>query len=200
MGPLALRVWGELACFTDPATKAERVSYPVLTPTAAVGVLESLLWKPEMRWVVRDISVLRPIRYTRFLRNEVSSRMTPAGRGYLVADADHEHTQRQTVALRDVAYLVRADIESRDGGDPTKYRAMFRRRVQAGQAFRAPYLGCREFAASFGPPQGDERPEPITRDLGRLPLAFRAEGGRVVPVFFAAELRAGVLTVPQRGE
>jgi CRISPR-associated protein Cas5d len=195
--PLAVRVCGSLACFTNPALKAERVSYPVMTPTAAVGVLESILWKPEMRWIIREIAVLNRIRYTHLLRNEVSSRMTVEGRGYLVADdTTHERVQRQTVALRDVAYVIRADVEARNGSDPVKYRDMFRRRVQTGQAFQAPYLGCREFAANFGPADGSETPLPLSQDLGRLPLAFRHVGDRIVPVFFPARLEAGVLAVP----
>jgi CRISPR-associated protein Cas5d len=200
--PVAVRVWGELACFTDPALKAERFSYPVLTPTAAVGILESILWKPEMRWVVRKIIVLKAIRYIRIVRNEVSSRMSNRGRGYIVADDTvHERVQRQTVALRDVDYVIYADVETKNGADPAKYRDMFRRRVQAGQAFHAPYLGCREFAANFAPANGDERPEQaVTMDLGRLPLTFRCSEDRIVPVFFPAVLRDGILAVPHPEE
>ena len=80
--PLTIKVWGDLACFTRPEMKVERVSYPVMTPSAARGILEAVFWKPEFRWRVQEIWILRPIRYTSILRNEVNSRQSDrAARG-----------------------------------------------------------------------------------------------------------------------
>lgn len=205
-GPVTLKVWGELACFTRPDLKVERVSYPMMTPSAARGVLESLLWKPEMRWRVDEIWVLRQPRWFSILRNEVTSRASERvarewarhGGGYV---ASEDRAQRHTLALRDVAYVIRATPLPRSGRseDAAKYRDQFRRRVERGQCFHVPYLGTRECAASFGPVDGTERPIPWTEDLGRMlwDIAYATDGsGRGQPVFFDANIEAGVLRVP----
>jgi CRISPR-associated protein Cas5d len=191
--------------------KVERVSYPVMTPSAARGVLESMLWKPEMRWRVVAIEVLRPIRYFSILRNEVnnvaSERSARAwektGGGFF---ADEDRAQRHTLALRDVAYIIRAqiDLHPHANADVAKYRDQFRRRVASGRCFARPYLGCREFAANFAEPDGTERPIEVSDNLGPMlfDLAYPA-GGVIVgksaarPRFFTAELDRGVLHVPQ---
>jgi CRISPR-associated protein Cas5d len=211
--PLELKVWGDLACFTRPENKAERVSYPVMTPSAARGVLEAVLFKPEFRWRVREIAVLEgkgsrrgkawPPTYFSILRNEVQNRVTEEGaqRGYY---ADEDRTQRHTLALRDVAYLIRADVDVRPGvaEDPAKYRDMFRRRVRNGQSFHTPYLGCREFAAAFGLPEPEDRPVPVDADLGIMlfDLDYVTDAQNrllsAVPRFFHAWLEQGVLHVP----
>src|SRR5271157_405197 len=151
--------------------KVERVSYPCLTPSAARGVLEAVFWKPQFTWRVRSIDVLHPIRYFSILRNEVtkkaSFRLAASG---VVIVADEDRAQRHTLALRDVAYLIRADIELRDHAkaeDPARFRDQFRRRVASGRCFRQPYLGCREFAAFFAEPDGTP-PEPLDVDLGAM--------------------------------
>lgn len=203
--PLEVKVWGELACFTRPELKVERVSYPVMTPSAASGLLESIFWKPEFQWRVDEIWVLKQIRYTSFLRNEVTSRASDRtakgwakdGGGFL---ADEDRTQRQTLALRDVAYLIRAQAvpDSGTAADSAKFRDQFRRRVQRGQAYATPYLGCREFAASFSAVSGRERPIDQTEDLGPMLLALDyAPGmnGAALPRFFDARLESGVLRV-----
>lgn len=201
--PLEVQVWGDLACFTRPEMKVERVSYPVMTPSAARGVLEAIFWKPEFRWLVREIHVLRPIRYTSLVRNEVSSRQSfdaarawaQSGGSYAAPD---DRTQRHTLALRDVGYRIRADLRLRADvtDDIAKYRDQFRRRVQRGQCFSMPYLGCREFTASFGAPDGSP---PIERseELGNFLLDIEyGPDGRGQPRFFAAILDRGVLHVP----
>jgi CRISPR-associated protein Cas5d len=137
---LEVKVWGELACFTRPETKAERVSYPVMTPSAARGILEAIYWKPEFAWRVREIWVLKPIQYLSILRNEVNSRQSEvsarkwekSGGGYL---ASEDRAQRHTLALRDVAYLIRADVVLKRHATENEaaYRDQFRRRVQRGQ-------------------------------------------------------------------
>ncbi|HEY8489743.1 MAG TPA: type I-C CRISPR-associated protein Cas5c [Dehalococcoidia bacterium] len=204
--PLSVRVWGEYACFTRPEMKVERVTYPVMTPSAARGVLEAIFWKPEFTWRVEEIWVLREIRYFSILRNEVNSRASERaargwqerGGGYVAAD---DRAQRHTLALRDVAYVIRAQVEVKPGvaEDPAKYRDQFRRRVREGRCFAQPYLGCREFAADFGEPDPQERPIDRTEDLGPmlLDLDYAADGsGRGTPRFFPARLEQGVLYVP----
>jgi CRISPR-associated protein Cas5d len=205
--PLAVRVWGDMACFTRPEMKVERVSYPVMTPSAARGVLEAIFWKPEFTWRVEEIWVLKEINYYSILRNEVNSRQserTAAGwarsgaGGY---DAAADRAQRHTLALRDVAYLIRAQIELRPHAtdDVAKYRDQFRRRVQDGRCFATPFLGCREFSAAFSPPTGHERPIERDEDLGPmlLEIEYDADGsGRGRPRFFDARLERGILRVP----
>ncbi len=203
---LAVRVWGELACFTRPEMKVERVTYPVMTPSAARGVLEAIFWKPELAWRVEEIAVLKPIRYFSILRNEVNSRASERaaagwGRGGGGYDATADRAQRHTLALRDVEYVIRAQIEVKTGvsEDPAKFRDQFRRRVRDGRCFATPYLGCREFAASFDEPDGSETPLELTEDLGPmlLDLEYATDGsGRGTPRFFNARLDGGILRVP----
>lgn len=205
--PLTVRVWGDFACFTRPEMKVERVSYPVMTPSAARGVLEAIFWKPEFRWHVEEIRVLNPIRYFSILRNEINTRQSDrsarawqqTGEGY---DAAGDRAQRHTLALRDVAYLIAAQVELRPHADaePAKYRDQFRRRVQDGRCFATPFLGCREFSAGFAPVSGDERPIDLSDDLGPmlLDLDYAPDrSGRGTPRFFNARIERGVLRVPQ---
>jgi CRISPR-associated protein Cas5d len=178
-----------------------------MTPSAARGVLEAIFWKPECAWRVREIHVLRPIRYLSMVRNEVNSRQAErsaqerarSGRGGY--DSTGDRAQRHTLALRDVAYLIKADVVLREqpAADAAKYRDQFRRRVQRGQCFATPYLGTRECAASFGPADGSERPITSSEGLGRMLFDVWFPTGaddRGQPVFFDAELREGVLHVP----
>lgn len=201
---LEVKVWGDYACFTRPEMKVERVSYPVMTPSAARGVLEAIFWKPEFRWRVHEIAVLKPVRYFSILRNEVSSRASERaarswstrGGGYF---ADADRTQRHTLALRDVAYVIRAEpvLRADVGDDIAKYRDQFNRRVRNGRCFATPYFGCREFSAAFGPPNPAERPIAETTEFGMmlLDVTFRTDG-RGEPTFFDATLESGVLRVP----
>jgi CRISPR-associated protein Cas5d len=203
---LEVKVWGDFACFTRPEMKVERVSYEVMTPSAARGVLEAIFWKPEFVWQVREIWVLKPIRHFSILRNEVNSKaVVSTARGWAEDDdgffAEDDRAQRHTLALRDVAYLIKADIALKPHAtdDVAKYRDQFRRRVNRGQCHSVPYLGCREFAAYFGPSDGSEQPIDLTDDLGRMlfDLDYASDGsGRGTPRFFAARLEVGVLRVP----
>src|SRR2546423_9727515 len=109
MNPIVfIRTWGDLACFTRPEMKVERVSYPVITPSAARGLFESILYKPQFRWHIRRIAVRRPIRFLSFRRNEVKSRLSLRNPEPLMADEDR--TQRNTLALRDVEYVIEASL------------------------------------------------------------------------------------------
>jgi CRISPR-associated protein Cas5d len=221
---LEVKVWGDYACFTRPEHKVERVSYDVMTPSAARGILEAISWKPEFRWRVREIWVLNPIRHFSLVRNEVKSLASArSARSWEASDggffADQDRTQRFALVLRDVAYRIRADIELLPHAtDPVaKYREIFRRRVEKGQAHARPYLGNREFSAYFAPPDDTDIPQDLTDDLGRMlfdlafttekqgPVRYRRHGadgatwveGRASPIFFSARLDRGVLHVPQ---
>lgn len=204
--PLEVKVWGELACFTRPEMKVERVSYPVPTPSAMRGVLEAIYWRPQFRWQVEEIAVLREIAYFGIVRNEVNSKASRQAAGAWEQsnggyDATQDRAQRHTLGLRDVAYVVRAQIEPQPGvaDDVAKFRDQFRRRVERGRCFATPYLGCREFAASFARPDGSERPIERTEDLGLMLLDLDySSTGRARPIFFQARLEGGVLRVPRR--
>lgn len=168
--PLRLKVWGRNACFTRPEMKVERVSYDVMTPSAARGVLEAILWKPAMKWIVERIDVLAPIRWESVRRNEVGSVMSPRTNGLFI---EEQRQQRAGLFLRDVAYIIHARFEMTDKAGPEdtliKFQEMFLRRAEKGQCFHRPYLGCREFAADFALIRLDESlPEPAekTPDLG----------------------------------
>jgi CRISPR-associated protein Cas5d len=203
---LAVRVWGDFACFTRPEMKVERVTYPIMTPSAARGVLEAIFWKPEFTWRVEEIWVLKPIEYYSILRNEVNSRQSErvaaawprSGGSY---DAAADRAQRHTLALRCVEYVIKAQAELRPDvdEDPAKFRDQFRRRVNEGRCFAIPYLGCREFSAAFGPVAGNEQPIGRTEDLGPMLREIEYDGdgsGRGQPHFFEAKLEAGILHVP----
>lgn len=221
---LGVKVWGELACFTRPEMKVERVTYPVMTPSAARGILEAIFWKPEFAWRIREIWVLRPIHYVSLVRNEINSRQSfqaakawvEGGGGFY---ADEDRAQRHTLALRDVSYVIWADMRLHPHATdpPVKYREQFRRRVARGQCFQQPYLGCREFVAYFAEPEATDRPLGLTMDLGLMlfepqfeaseqgPIRYavhaggerRLVRGQVQPRFFAARLEWGVLRVPE---
>lgn len=206
--PLEVKVWGDLACFTRQTMKVERVSYPLMTPSAARGVCEAIFWRPAVYWEIQEIEVLKPIHYTSFIRNEVNSRASERvarswetnGGGY---DASADRAQRHTLALRDVSYVIRAQLSLQPGvtDDIAKFRDQFRRRVRQGRCFTTPYLGCREFSAFFAEPDGSEQPIDRSEELGLmlLDLDFASDGsGIATPIFFDAQLDHGVLRVPAR--
>jgi CRISPR-associated protein Cas5d len=186
--------------------KVERVSYEVMTPSAARGLLEAVLWKPQIAWSIDSIKVLAPIRWMSFRRNEVNSRASPRTQTYL---ADDDRAQRNTVALRDVDYIITARfaLTSKAGVDDTlsKYEHMFLRRLEKGQHHYQPYLGCREFAASLEAATGDEVAHSdstvsIDRPLGLMFFDYDFASSPPRPLFFAAALTGGVLAVPSRDE
>jgi CRISPR-associated protein Cas5d len=205
--PFRLRVWGRNACFTRPEMKVERVSYDVMTPSAARGVLEAILWKPAIRWVVERIDVLAIIQWESVRRNEVGGTMSPRSSGLFVED---QRQQRAGLFLRDADYLIHAHFVLTEKAGPedsvVKFQEMFLRRAQKGQCFHRPYLGCREFAAEYAPlVNGQPVPSPIgeTRDLGFMlydvehhPAAPHVCDDRCRPAFFRARLEAGTVTVP----
>jgi len=216
---LKVKVWGDWACFSRPEMKVERVSYEVMTPSAARGVLEAIFWKPAFQWRIRKIHVLNPIRRMSLRRTEVNSKPSFNRNRSIKGSVTPNRTRRNTLALRNVAYLIEANVHLVGYGKdehPAKYRDQFRRRVKRGQCFRRPYLGCREFAACFSEPAEDEVEEAIDRseDLGRMFFGWRydenyASAGvdpdeqyifsdEAEPIFFDARLEDGTLVVPDK--
>ncbi|MDD3847272.1 MAG: type I-C CRISPR-associated protein Cas5c [Syntrophorhabdaceae bacterium] len=167
---ILLKVWGDYACFTRPEMKVERVSYDVMTPSAARGLLEAILWKPAIQWHVEQIDVLKPIRWESVRRNEVGAQMSSRTNGLFIED---QRQQRAGLFLREVAYAIHAHFTMTDRAGPEdnviKFEEMFVRRAEKGQCFHRPYLGCREFSAHFKLVLPDEQAlEPMseTRELG----------------------------------
>ena len=204
--PVTVDVEGPLACFTRPELKTERVSYPVMTPSAARGVLEAIYWKPEFDYVITAIEVLRPIRWASIRRNEVTSTITldwvrgamadPAQRFDAAADRD----QRNTVFLRDVAYRIHAQVRPRPHArcPEAAYRDQFRRRVDRGACFSQPFLGTRECSAAFAK-STSRTPIPNTEDLGVMLHSIGYSGAGETYRWFRARLDSGVLHVPEHG-
>lgn len=205
---LSVKVWGDLACFTRPEMKVERVSYPVITPSAARAILQAIFWKPEFDWRVQQIDVLNPIRYFSILRNEIKTRQSErAARGWVGEPdagffADEDRTQRHTLGLREVAYVIHADIDLKPHATApvAAYRDQFRRRVARGQCTHRPAFGCREFAAHFADPAPEDRPlAELNMDLGLMLFDLKYKPNRQgpnEPAFFPASLANGVLRVP----
>jgi CRISPR-associated protein Cas5d len=205
--PLVIEIRGEYACFTRPELKTERVSYPVMTPSAAKGVLEAIYWKPEFTYLVTSIEVLKPIRWVTIRRNEVTEMVTPEwvraamhdpGKWY---DAEADRDQRSTVFLRDVAYRIRAQVRPKPhaGHPEAAYREQFRRRVDRGACFSQPFLGTRECSAEFSKDTGAD-PCKHSEDLGIMlhSVLYTEHGERYT--WFPARLEQGVLTVPETGQ
>jgi CRISPR-associated protein Cas5d len=208
-----VKVSGEFACWTRPENKVERVSYECMTPSAARNILDAICWKPQFRWVVTRILVLNKIQFQALRRNELQSKIAPKTVAEWMADPSRyrplaagagsdEVTQRNTLALRAVSYIIEAypHVYQPTADDtPIKYAAMLNRRVQNGQCFVRPALGCREFGAVFEPPGPEDKPIDDNVDIGRMlyDIVFRPEGNRAV--FFEARLEHGGLdTRPER--
>jgi len=212
MTSFCLEVSGDFACFTRPEMKVERVSYDVITPSAARSVFEAILWKPAIRWEVRRIEVLKPIKWVSVRRNEVKSKISVSNvkeamngtRQELAMLIEDERTQRASLLLRDVAYRLHADLlpvgdDAR--ANPAKYREMFQRRAEKGQCINQPYLGCREFAARFRlvtDPASEAPALTESRDLGWMlyDMDFAAVDDPK-PRFFRADLQNGVIDLTQ---
>lgn len=212
MSKFCLEIAGPFACFTRPEMKVERVSYDVMTPSAARSIFEAILWKPAIRWRVHRIEVLKPIRWINLRRNEVSAVVSTrnvqqamtAGSGTLGLYIEDERQQRAGYFLRDVAYRIHAEVSLAPGhcGEPLmKYTEMFTRRASKGQCVNQPYLGCREFAADFrlvdAAAPACTAPIAETRELGWMlhDLDF-THPSDPQPRFFNAKMVAGVIEVP----
>jgi CRISPR-associated protein Cas5d len=204
--PFRLRVKGDNACFTRPEMKVERVSYEVMTPSAARGILEAILWKPAICWKILQVDVLNPIKWESVRRNEVGAVIPAAsvkstmkkGSGTLGIYIEKERQQRAGLFLRDVDYVIHAEFRMTDKADEddsvTKFEQMFIRRASKGQCFCRPYLGCREFPVAFEfIPREAEPFQTIgeTRDLGWMLYDMDYSGKEPMPQFFHAELKDG---------
>lgn len=207
---IKLRVWGDYACFTRPEMKAERVSYDVMTPSAARGILEAIHWKPAIRWVIDRIHVLNPIRFENIRRNEVESKASAKKK---VIYAAEERQQRASLVLKNVQYIIEAHFEmtERRGVEdtPEKHYNIFLRRARQGQCFHRPYFGCREFPANFELLEDGVdvvtygNPHPGEKDLGYMLLDqtfhvnAKGETKEAIPHFFRARMVNGIIEVPK---
>lgn len=205
---VSMRVWGDFALFTRPEAKVERFGYPLMTPSAARGILEAVHWKPEFRWKVKRIHVYKRGHEVNVRRNEVQrkahvrigDRIEPmladsSGRDGVAGEI---RTQRNSLLLANVDYGIDAEIVPLNGGDVVKHMAIFNRRLASGQCFHRPALGCREFAANFAPSTDDARTVEWTEDLGLMLFDIHypeksSEGP--LPLFFHARIENGTMQI-----
>ena len=209
-----MEVWGAYALFTRPEMKTERVSYDVMTPSAARGILEAVYWHPGMKWVIDSIEVLAPIRHTNVRRNEVksviSARSVKAvmekGRGSLYINTKDDIQQRAALVLKNVRYVINAHFEMTEkassSDNPGKFQDIIMRRLKRGQCYHQPYFGCREFPAHFRLYEGGcGCPDEIAgeRDLGYMlwDMDF-SNPENIQPLFFRAYMKDGIISVPVR--
>lgn len=206
-----LRVWGDRACFTRPEMKVERITYDVITPSAARGILEAIHWKPQIRWVIDRLHVLKPIRLETIRRNELSEKASAtlaeramAGGPLPAAYIEDQRAQRSATILRDVDYVIEAHFDLTDTAGPQdtpgKHLDIFNRRARKGQCHAQPVLGCREFSAAFALVEGEAPRSALTgeRDLGWMLLDIDFARDRS-SMFFHAMMRDGVIDVPRPG-
>lgn len=207
-----IEVWGDYACFSRPEMKVERVSYDIITPSAARGLIEAIFWHPGMRWQIDRIHVRSPIVFTNIRRNEVKSKVNASNvravmggaKKPLYLSAKEDIQQRAAMVLRDVRYVIEAHFEmteqAYEGDSPAKFQTIVQRRLARGQCYMQPYLGCREFAAHFAPFEG-ELDDPMvkreTRDLGWMLYDIDySDPENLRPMFFRARLDNGTVEVP----
>ncbi|TLU84321.1 MAG: type I-C CRISPR-associated protein Cas5 [Chlorobium sp.] len=219
-----LEVKGDYACFTRPEMKVERVSYDVITPSAARGIFEAIFWKPAIKWHILKIEILKPIKWVSVRRNEVGTTASERSRSIFIED---NRQQRAGLFLQDVAYRLHAELEFippparpkvirpvmeallensekdewQKDENPGKYNAMFERRASKGQCFNQPYLGCREFSCDFrliDDIAQEQKAIDETRDLGFMlyDLDFVIKPDSPAPAFFRAQLKNGVIEIP----
>ena len=199
-----LKVWGDYALFTRPEMKVERVSYDVMTPSAARGILEAIYWKPAIRWVIDRIHVLKPVRFENIRRNEMANRVTVnrtnmEGGKPVFRYIEDDRQQRASLVLRDVAYVIEAHFEfaSQEDRNEGKHLDTFKRRAVKGQCFHRPYFGCREFPVSFE--WCDDIPKSSLsgeQDLGFMLHDIDFENDRTAR-FFRAVMKNGIIDCRQ---
>lgn len=208
-----LHVEGDFACFTRPEMKVERVSYDVITPSAARAIFEAVLWKPAISWTIHKIEVLKPIRWFSVRRNEVGSKIPvrniqaamSGGNAALALNIEDDRQQRAGLILRDVAYRLHASFkmtgQAGAADNIAKFDEMFQRRAMQGQSFHQPYLGCREFPCSFRLSENTENEAPPideTRDLGWMLYDMNYSCDPPAPLFFRAELKNGIVELEDK--
>lgn len=204
---ICVETWGEYGLFTRPENKVERFTYPVITPSSARGILESIYWKPGVKYEISKIEILSPIRYQSFRRNEVKSKVAEEVtikkwiRGTekyspKMCDSTDERTQRQSIMLKNPNYRIHANVYS---DDIKSVIPQIKRRVSKGQCFHQPFFGCKELVAYFGEPS-DKPVQNINMDIGYMLYdvfnVFKGDGNPEISVFYA-KIENGVLTVPK---
>lgn len=212
-----LEVWGDYACFTRPEMKVERVSYDVITPSAARAIFEAILWKPSIKWNITKIEVLKPIKFVSVRRNEVGKTISPPRSKQISGEdripegiyIERERQQRSSLCLKDVKYRIHGYFDFLPGKDAgrdesqDKYAAMFERRATKGQCFHRPYLGTREFSCFFrlvDPQEDSPGPIPENRDLGFMlyDMNFSKDSKSPPPLFFRAVMDNGIIDTDRR--
>jgi len=206
-----IKVWGSYACFTRPEMKVERVSYDVITPSAARGILEAIYWKPGIKWIIDKIQVLNEIKFENIRRNEVGNKISESSIKkamlqnvpiYQISNDKSQRQQRATLLLKDVCYIIKAHFELTDkaGLEDTeeKHYNIALRRIRKGQCYYNPYFGCREFPANFELAEGispDGFYKDTNKDLGWMIWDIDFENN-MEPLFFRANMVNGIITVP----
>jgi len=205
---IKLKVWGDYACFTRPEMKVERVSYDVMTPSAARGILEAIYWKPAIVWEIDRIHIMKPVKFDNIRRNEVLGKIPMKsvkeafqGREAVIfKDPNDERVQRASLILRDVCYFIEAHFNKTDKAGPEdsveKHYNVALRRMRKGQCFHHPYFGCREFPVQFEFVDGEIPKSELDgkKDLGLMlwDIDFAHD---MKAVFFRAEMNEGVIDV-----
>lgn len=207
-GTFCLKVNGENACFTRPEMKVERVSYEVITPSAARGIFEAILWKPAIKWKILQIDVLKPVKWESVRRNEVGKIASSPSVAHINGESNKElgffieenRQQRAGLFLKDVSYVIHARFEMTEkaGNEDSvvKFQEMFIRRASNGQCFHNPYFGCREFPVYFEFVSKDTKSHitiPESKDLGWMLYDMDYSGREAVPMFFNAVMNNGVI-------
>ena len=203
---MLIEAWGDYACFSRPEMKTERVSYDIMTPSAARGLVEAIFWHPGLRYSIDRIYLLNPIRFTNIRRNEVKAALLASaalraakGGEAPVLYTSQEIQQRAAMVLRDVHYVIECHFDMTDraapGDNPGKFQDILRRRLTKGQCYHMPYFGCREFKASFRKGHGGKIPAiDLTQDLGWMLYDLDyTDPQNIQPQFFRARLEHGVL-------
>ncbi len=209
---IRVEVWGDYALFSRPEMKVERVSYDVITPSAARGLLESIYWHPGLSWKIDRIYVCNPIRFTNIRRNEVKDVVSgssvksvmKSGKGEIYIATSESIQQRAAMVLKDVRYVIEAHFDMTDNAaasdNPGKFQDIMKRRLERGQFYSMPYMGTREFPAHFKPCGAiPECPDELkgTRDLGWMLLDMDyTDRSDIQPRFFRATMTDGVIDVP----
>lgn len=210
---ICLKVWGDYACFTRPEMKVERVSYDVLTPSAARGILEAIHWKPAIVWQIDRIHVLNEIKFENLRRNEVGHKISETSvknamksNTPIYQPSNGDRQQRASLLLKDVSYIIEAHFEltgkAGDGDTEEKHYAIALERARKGRCYHRPYFGCREFPVSFELVEGDI-PAGFYRDkvqdLGWM-LWDIDFSSNMTPLFFRAKMENGIINVPSESE
>lgn len=218
-----IEVWGDFALFTRPEMKVERVSYPVITPSACRAIFEAILWKPAIEWQIKRVEILSPIKWLSVRRNEVGTKlssrnaqsmMNGKGKNDYAIIIDDNRQQRASLLLKDVRYRIYADFIMTDkagkADNRVKFVQMFERRAKKGQCFYQPYLGCREFSAHFEYIELDKNNQPLFEgsENNIMPIAENQDMGYMLydldfstiddpqPMFFHAQMKDGVISIP----